>query len=249
MEAVLYIGHGSRIKAGAEEAVAFLERTKQGIDVEIQETCFLELVEPDILKGIENCVNRGATKIAIAPVLLLTAMHANEDIPEELDKAKEIYPDIEFNYGRTFGVHPKLVEVLKERVFEQNIPIEKDAMVLLIGRGSSDPQVKQDLTEICDLLKEQYPFEKVEACYMYGATPKFEAGLQLAKESGNKQVFIIPYLLFSGILMNEITERIESLQSADQTFILCDSLGYHPNVEEVLQERVRELLVPEKITT
>lgn len=241
MEAVLYICHGSRVKAGAEEAIEFIDKAKRKINALIQETCFLELAEPDIMTGVKSCVEQGATTISVVPILLLTAIHAKEDIPEEIDKMREMYPDIEFKYGRPFGIHTKIIDALLDRVLEQVAKPSDDAMVLLIGRGSSDPDVKRDLTKVADTLNELHEFKRVDTCYMYGATPKFEEGLQLAKSSGHKQVFIIPYLLFSGILMTEIKDRIQQVSGA-QEILLCDSLGYHPNLVDVLVERATELL-------
>jgi len=119
VQAVLYVGHGSRVKAGADEAMNFIENSKQMIDIGIQEVCFLELVKPSILEGISKCVARGATKIAVVPILLLTAVHANEDIPLEIEKAKLKYPSITFTYGRAFGIHSKIIDSLYDRVLEQ----------------------------------------------------------------------------------------------------------------------------------
>ena len=242
MEAVLYIGHGSRVSQGVQEALDFIERGRRGIAAPIQEVCFLELVEPDILTGVRRCVERGATVISVVPILLLTAMHAKEDIPDELAKAQALYPDLKLNYGRPFGVHPKIVESLLDRVLEKAQKPSEDAMVLLVGRGSSDPEVKRDLTEIADRLHHLHPFKRVDISFMYGAKPKLKEALRLAKETGHKQVFIVPYLLFSGIVMNEIMEELEQLDLRDQEFILCESLGYHQNIVEVLQERTNELL-------
>ena len=59
MQAILYVAHGTRVKKGVEEAIQFLEETKKEINISIQETAFLELVAPDILQGIKNCVKRG----------------------------------------------------------------------------------------------------------------------------------------------------------------------------------------------
>lgn len=242
MEAVLYVGHGSRVKAGAEEALAFIENAKSGVHCEIQESCFMELAEPDIPTGIQRCIERGATKVNVVPVLLLTAVHAKLDIPEAIDEARLDYPQVEFNYGRPFGVHSKITESLLDRVFEQVEKPDKDAMVLLIGRGSSDLDVKRDLTEIAERLATLYPFQKVDVCFMYGAKPGFHEGLKLAEASGHRQVFVIPYLLFTGILMEEIATELGAISTENQEFVLCESLGYDPNIIEVLRERANELL-------
>lgn len=36
MKAILYVGHGTRLKKGVEEAVRFLDKTKSFVEVEIQ---------------------------------------------------------------------------------------------------------------------------------------------------------------------------------------------------------------------
>lgn len=241
MNAVLFIGHGSRVKEGVEQAKDFISQVKEYIDYPIQETCFLELAEPDILSGIKSCVEKGATRISVVPVLLLAAVHAKKDIPDILKQAKSLYPEVEFVYGRTLGIHDKIIESLLDRIFEKETPIE-DASVLIIGRGSSDPNIKIALHEIASQLQKKHPFKSVDTCFMYGAKPSFTEGLTIQKEKGHKQVFVIPYLLFTGILMNEITEEVNALHTEKQQFILCDSLSYHPNILTVLKERANELL-------
>lgn len=243
MQAVLYIGHGSRVAAGAEEAIQFIEGAKPLVDCPIQEICFLELTAPSVDEGIRKCVERGATKIAVVPILLLTAHHANEDIPLEIAKGQRKYPDVVFTYGKAFGIHPKIIHSLLDRVIEQNVPITKDAQVLLVGRGSSDVAVKRDLTTIAELLRNQYPFRQVDVCFLYGASPSFDEAIQQLQETSVAQVFIIPYLLFTGILMKGIEKKLKGLSSSQQQFILCESLGYHPYIQEVLVERVQELLL------
>lgn len=240
MEAVLYIGHGSRVKAGADEAISFIRRTQAQIDVPIQEICFLELVQPSISEGIERCILRGATKIAVVPILLLTANHANEDIPLEIKEGKKKYPHIVFTYGRPFGIHPKIIDSLYDRIIEQRVPVEKDARVLLIGRGSSDPAVEHDLNEVASLLGEKYSFRQVETCFLYGAGKSFNAALEDVRKH-TEQVFIIPYLLFTGILLKGIEKQI-AIFAKEHQLILCKSLGYDHHVQDVLIERVNELV-------
>ncbi|HJF32335.1 MAG TPA: sirohydrochlorin chelatase [Sporosarcina psychrophila] len=248
MQAVLYVGHGSRIKAGVKEAIQFIESSQAKIDVPIQEICFLELAVPSVEEGITKCVERGATKIAVVPILLLTAAHANEDIPFEIEVGKIMYPDIEFTYGKAFGIHPKIIDSLYDRVVEQKLTIAEDAQVLLIGRGSSDPAVKQNLNEIAQLFADKYFFKKVTVSFLYGAEPHFDEALLHLQETHEKQVFIIPYLLFTGILMKSIEKKIAQQSTNGQQLILCENLGYHKYVQDVLVERVNELLGKEQIS-
>ncbi|WP_322786383.1 sirohydrochlorin chelatase [Fictibacillus gelatini] len=242
VQAILYICHGSRVKEGIIQATGFINKAKKKMDCPIQEICFLELAEPTIEEGIKRCIHQGATKIAVVPILLLTATHAKEDIPGEIEKAMNKYPDVQFSYGRPFGVHSKIIDVLMERVKSQKAKIDDDAMVLLVGRGSSDPDVRRDLNKIANALYGKFPFQKVETCFLAAAEPTFEQGLKRAQETGHRQVFVLPYLLFTGILMKSIEKKLKKLSTPEQEFILCDYLGYHPHLQEVLYERVRELI-------
>jgi len=69
--------------------------------------------------------------------------------------------------------------------------------------------------------------------------PTFEDWLLQAKGK-QQQVFIVPYLLFTGILRQSIAKRLQGLDS--QNILLCESLGYDDNVKKVLVERIDELL-------
>ncbi|EON74343.1 sirohydrochlorin chelatase [Lysinibacillus sphaericus] len=238
MQATLYIAHGSRVKTGVEQAVAFLLRVQREVDVPIQEICFLELAEPTITEGIASCIQRGATAIAIMPILLLAAQHAKYDIPIEIEKAKIQYPTVRFTYGEPLGVHELLIDTLHARVLDTQRPIEH-ASVLLIGRGSSDPAVKLDLAKIATRLRDKYAYVTVDTCFLYGSSPTFEEWLQ-QKQENNNRVFIVPYLLFTGILRQSIVKRLMDYE--EKNVILCESLGYDDNVRKVLVERIHQLL-------
>ncbi|MFJ7981275.1 sirohydrochlorin chelatase [Lysinibacillus xylanilyticus] len=237
MQAILYIAHGSRVKAGVEQAVNFLKSVQQEIEIPIQEISFLELATPAIAEGIASCINQGATAIAIVPILLLAAQHAKHDIPSEIDKAKKQYPQVRFTYGEPLGVHELLIDTLQTRILEAGCPT-KDASVLVIGRGSSDPAVKRDLDKIATRLRDKYDYEAVDTCFLYGMGPTFEEWLQ--QENKDSQVFIVPYLLFTGVLRQNITKRLQDYEN--KNVILCESLGYDDNVRKVLVERIYRLI-------
>lgn len=242
MQAVLYVAHGSRVKAGLEEAIEFIETVKPMMDLPIQEICFLELAEPSILQGVAACVEKGATNIAVIPILLLSANHAKQDIPLEIEKAKTNYPFVSFSIGSPLGIHNKLIDSLHKRVVEADSTIQsEDVEVLLIGRGSSDNSVQQDLQQIADNLKAQYNYANVNICFLYGNGPSFDSVLQqLTVDKSDKRIFVIPYLLFTGLLKIGIQKKIVQQGIDKEKVVLCDCLGYDENVRDVLIERIKE---------
>ncbi|WP_110927951.1 sirohydrochlorin chelatase [Bacillus massiliglaciei] len=242
MDAILYICHGSRVPEAVKQAEEFINRCKQREEAAIQETCFLELSQPTIEEAFQSCIEQGATRIFALPILLLTAAHAKHDIPEELTRIHQKHPNIELCYGRPIGVHPFMVDILTEKIQESKEKISDDSKILLVGRGSSDPDVKRDLREIGDLLEDRLQGIKVQDCYLTAAEPSFEAALQQSQSEKEEKIFVLPYLLFTGILMKSMQKTIDQFsKSSEKQFILCSYLGYHPKIESVLHDRLSEL--------
>ena len=95
---------------------------------------------------------------------------------------------------------------------------------------------------ISEQLKATYGFRDVKSCFLYGAGPSFEQTLVELKSKQMKQVFIVPYLLFSGLLSVGIEKKIRALDLDPSSVILCNHLGYNEKVRNVLLERVQEVI-------
>lgn len=241
MRAVLYVSHGTRVKKGVQQAEAFVQACMDRTSADIQEVCFLELVDPGIPEGIKRCVVQGATEIIIQPVLLLAAGHVKHDIPEEVHKAVKDYPQVNVIFSEPLGVDSKIIEILSERIYEKAIPTPDQAAILLVGRGSSDPDTQEDFKKINAALNVKVGLP-VYTCFMAACQPSFKEGLEQMRQTDYKQIFVVPYLMFTGLLMKEMVEETEHLSRRDQQFYLCDSLGHHENLIQVLAERVAHSL-------
>lgn len=238
MRAVLYICHGSRVVAGQGAALEFINRAKIYVDAEIQEACFLELSAPSIDQGIAACVRQGATSIVAVPLLLLNAGHAKVDIPVALKTALQNYPGVDVSYGEPLGVHSRIIDVLCRRIAEVGVP-KANATILLVGRGSSDPVVHDYFAEIIRLLQRKTETNNIEVSYLAACAPYFEPRLSEILNKGAEEVFVLPYLLFTGVLMKSMKKYIEGLTPPAKVH-LCDSLGYAPEIADILAERVSE---------
>ncbi|RYM05434.1 sirohydrochlorin chelatase [Sporolactobacillus sp. THM7-7] len=241
MLAVLYIAHGTRVARGVQQADHFLRSCMEKVPAPIQEICYLELVEPPIQEGIRRCVEKGARIVLVQPLLLLSAGHAKRDIPVEIERAGAHYPDVTFVYGQPFGVDERIVDILMERLHEKRSESREDTGVLLVGRGSSDPDTKRDFAAVCHLMK-QRGVKRVAVCYMAAASPSFEEGLVQAQARGWKRTYVVPYLLFAGLLMKTMKKSIAEKNESGATFILCRPLGYHPALIELMTKRIREAI-------
>ena len=112
------LGHGSKAE-GANQAmwqIAQLIKEKGGY--EIVECAFLSLNPPFIHDGIERCVLQGAKEIILIPYFLLDGEHVRRDLPGKVSEEKGKYPGIEIILGSPIGFHPKLAEIILERISE-----------------------------------------------------------------------------------------------------------------------------------
>ncbi|MDQ0233635.1 sirohydrochlorin chelatase [Metabacillus malikii] len=240
-QAVLYVCHGSRVPKAREEAIQFINKVIPTIDAPIQEVCFLELAEPSIKIGFETCVEKGATHITVVPLLLLTAAHAKHDIPEEITKICSLYPAITVTYGKPIGVDESLATMLIDKMNDQS-NVDASSIAILVGRGSSDMDAVNDLIEISSLLKRDSSIKEVRTCFLTAATPKFEQVIEEIYQTNEPKIFIIPYLIFTGLLKQEIDHTIKKYEWKERQVHVCSYLGPHPILLELFTKRVNDAI-------
>lgn len=237
MQAILYVAHGTRLQAGIDEAVQFIENQMKQTAFPIQTYSFIDLAKPSIEEGIESCIKQGATKIAIVPILLLAAAHVKEDIPESIFEAMEKYPYIQFTYGKPFGVNDHMIHTIIERIKEQG-ELDDTSSILLVGRGSSDPSICDDFAQIISKLREKTNVNQIEVCYLAAQKPNLTEGIAKQVKNDAKKVFVVPYLLFTGLLMRHLEEVIRLIDLPHKQFHLCETLGQTKAIDALLHERI-----------
>lgn len=248
MEAVLFVGHGSRDPEGNEEVRQFIKRLLPKMDKNLLiETCFLEFESPGVPEGLSTCVEKGATHVVIIPIMLLQAGHSKIHIPACLDEARLKYPNVRFTYGRPIGIHEKTVEICKSRLTQLGEDIEEthvDTAIILLGRGGSDRDANSDLYKISRLLWESMHYRIVEPAFMGVTTPLINEGVDRCVKLGAKKVVILPYFLFTGILIKRLERIMEDFrnQYSGVEFDLAEYFGFHEKLEEILLDRVEEAL-------
>jgi sirohydrochlorin ferrochelatase len=242
VKAVLYVNHGSRVEKACSEAATFIQSVRQRVDIPLQETCFLELAKPDMAQGIVRLVQRGATKIVIMPVLLLSAGHYYKDIPDEIVSARLRHPQVHFVYGRPIGVQDRVINILEERVQETAGSCHKEANILLVGRGSRYPETSKSIKQIARKLQEKIDVANVDVCFLAACSPSFHEGLKTSVTKGGTQTMVVPYLWFTGLLIHSMQEKINTMAKQSHPIIMCQHLGKHPTMIDALTDRVYEAI-------
>ncbi|NHN29378.1 sirohydrochlorin chelatase [Paenibacillus agricola] len=253
MDAVLFVGHGSKDAEGNEEIRQFVGAIAKELQGPMVETCFLEFEKPNIRQGIDECVAKGATQIAVVPITLFSAGHAKIHIPAAIDEAKLRHPSIKFNYGRPIGVHEQVLEILTSRLEGAGMTEEtmlaqeqelQETAILVVGRGSSDADANSDLFKISRLFWEKLKVKWVETAFIGVTAPLLEEGMERCLKLGARKVIILPYFLFTGVLIKRMEGMLEIFEERypEHQFSLADYFGFHPKLRQILIERAQEAL-------
>jgi precorrin isomerase/sirohydrochlorin ferrochelatase len=203
--AMLLIGHGTRSPEGQEELRDFA-RAVAGARPEIPVSAgFIEFMEPGLDPALNRAVDAARWVVGV-PLVLLGAGHLKDDGPAALARGRRRHPGTRFSYGRDLGVHPSVLEVVAERIAEASaeLPGGADAVVL-VGRGSSDADANADLAKVARLLGGGH--DLVEAAFVSLADPDVPAALQRCHTLGARRIAVVPYFLFTGVLLQRIGEQ------------------------------------------
>nr|WSX73909.1 sirohydrochlorin chelatase [Streptomyces sp. NBC_00899]WSX80026.1 sirohydrochlorin chelatase [Streptomyces sp. NBC_00899] len=242
--ALLLVGHGTRDEAGAaafRSFVAQLGAAQPGLPVG---GGFIELSPPPLADAVAALAGAGVRDFAAVPLVLVSAGHAKGDIPAALAREKERHPGTSFAYGRPLGPHPGLLAVLERRVDEALAGTDRaDATVLLVGRGSTDPDANAEVYKAARLLWEGRGYAGVETAFVSLAEPSVPAGLDRCRRLGARTVVVLPYFLFSGVLPDRVREQAAlwaAGQGGEADVRCADVIGAEPELAELVMERYRE---------
>ncbi|MFG2812380.1 sirohydrochlorin chelatase [Streptomyces sp. NPDC048410] len=241
--ALLIAGHGTRDEAGAEAFRDFVKELGRRHPELPVAGGFIELSPPPLGEAVTELVERGVQRFAAVPLMLVSAGHAKGDIPAALAREKERHPGVTYTYGRPLGPHPALLRVLERRLDEAlGDTAREDVTVLLVGRGSTDPDANAEVCKAARLLWEGRGYAGVETAFVSLAAPDVPSGLDRCARLGARRVVVLPYFLFTGILPERVRRQTEEWAAAhpETEVRSADVIGPEPELLDLVMERYAE---------
>ena len=148
-------------------------------------------------------------------------------------------------YGRALGIRPELLGLLDERL-SAAVPEEEreETAVLLVGRGSSDPDANSDLAKIARLFYEGRPYPLVEHAFVSLAPPDVPTALERLRRLGFGRVAVFSYFLFTGVLEERIRNQSAAFAREHPGFRVSYAGYFGPEgrIADLILERYREAL-------
>ncbi len=243
---IMICGHGSRSNDAVTQFKILVDKITERMAPIPVDYGFLEFARPTINHGLDQ-LKQQADDILAVPGMLFAAGHAKNDIPSVLNMYQKNNPEINIRYGRELGIDLKLLDAACERISEslqdkKEFPIS-DTLLMVIGRGASDPDANSNIFKIARMIGEAMGFGWIEIGYSGVTFPLVTPALHHAAKLGFKRIVVFPYFLFSGILIDRIYQHTDAVAAElpDIEFIKAGYLNSHDKVVDAFLQRIAEI--------
>ncbi len=245
-DALLIAAHGSRDGSGVSEFWEFADAWRRLRPDRLQAAGFLEFARPTIGEAIDDLVARGARQVTVVPAMLMAAGHVKNDVPSEVQGGRTRHPAVTFRMARPLDIHPALLELCRVRYHEalEGLPEvpAADSILLLVGRGTSDPDANANIARVSRFLWESYGVGWATVAFSGVATPGVDEALTVCRKLGYRRVVVQPYFLFDGVLLKRTVDAVLRHATADpeRPIVAVSHLRSHPLLIAAFEDRAHE---------
>lgn len=243
---LLLVGHGTRDPEGRQAFLDFAQAYYQLDPCRPVFPCFLELTEPSIFEVLSQCAAAGHTNLSVLPILLFAARHNKFDVTNELDRARRAFPQLRYHYGRHYGIASEILTLWRSRLELLDSPefnpqgiSREETVLLVVGRGSSDPDANGDVFKLARMLWEGSGYKTVEVCFIGITHPRLPEGFVRANLHQPRRVIVLPHFLFTGALVKKIYTLTAKAQTTYPSveYVNLPEIGLHPQLFYLTRQR------------
>lgn len=210
---VIVVGHGSRDRSATLEFSALVEALRALQPALSLDHAYVELAEPNIAPVLAEAATCFA-RVVLVPVSLFNAGHVKNELPLLVAKQRLKTPKVEFVLTPPLGAMVEGLDALLTQLGPWAEPSRgatlADAALLVVGRGSSDPDANSELYKVARLLGEGLGLKSVLPCFVGITEPRLEASLDWAARLRPKKLLVLPYFLFNGVLQKRLSEQVQA---------------------------------------
>ncbi|MDQ1506760.1 MAG: sirohydrochlorin cobaltochelatase [Actinomycetota bacterium] len=237
-EGLLLVGHGSRSDEGAAEMLAIARLVGAALPEVAVDVGFLEMTDPPAGPVLDRLAAAGCGRVVVLPVVLLGAGHAKSDVPAVVLEGRRRHPDLHVHFGSPLGISRDLVGLLGGALTAaggQGLPL------LLVARGTSDPDANGDAHKVTRLLGEWVGAPFVHTAFTGVTTPLVPAGLEVFARLGYRRLAVAFWFLCTGVLVERARAEIAAFSAATGVEVVdAGHLGPDPRVVPAILERYEE---------
>jgi sirohydrochlorin ferrochelatase len=111
--------------------------------------------------------------------------------------------------------------------------------LLIIDRGSREPEVREELEYICTIVKTKARYYYTNYCFLEVVPPFIEEGIKKCKETGADFITVMPYFLYPGMkLKDSVRQSARICKIQKLNLVITKPLSYHSMMTQLIIDRI-----------
>lgn len=121
--------------------------------------------------------------------------------------------------------------------------------LLIIDRGSKEKEIFDELSLICEKIKQKSEYAFVNYCFLEVVPPFIPEGISKCLESDIDALTIVPYFLYPGRKVKAAVNEAVKLQSkTDVKFTFTKPMSMHQKMTEIVESKIASALKKGNVT-
>ena len=239
-EGLLLVGHGSRSAESAREMQALARLVGAALPGVMVDVGFLEMTDPPAGTVLDHLAATGCGRVVVLPLVLLGAGHAKSDVPAVVLEGRQRHPDLDVHFGSPLGIGRDLVGVLGGALINAGA---SGLPLLLVARGTSDPDANGDAHKVARLLGEWVGAPFVHTAFTGVTEPRVPDGLDVFARLGHRRLAVAFWFLCTGVLVDRARADIAAFSAATGVEVVdAGYLGPDRRLVPAIVERYQEAM-------
>jgi precorrin-8X/cobalt-precorrin-8 methylmutase len=114
--------------------------------------------------------------------------------------------------------------------------------LLIVDRGSREPDVREELEEICLMAKENAGYQNVDYAFLEVLPPFIAEGINQCIAVGASAITVMPYFLYPGMKLKETVKQSAKIcRDKNLKLVITKPLTYHPMMAQLILDRINEV--------
>jgi sirohydrochlorin ferrochelatase len=114
--------------------------------------------------------------------------------------------------------------------------------LLIVDRGSREPDVREELQQICLLAKQRAGYDYVDYSFLEVLPPFIAEGIGHCVAFGASSITVMPYFLYPGMKLKDTVKQSAKIgREKNLRLVIAKPLSYHPVMVQLIIDRINEL--------
>jgi precorrin-8X/cobalt-precorrin-8 methylmutase len=114
--------------------------------------------------------------------------------------------------------------------------------LLIVDRGSREPDVRKELEEICLMAKQRTDYDHVDYSFLEVLPPFIAEGINHCIAVGASSITVVPYFLYPGMKLKDTVKQSAKIGKDNRlNLVITKPLSYHPMMIQLILDRINEV--------